>query len=112
LHLSKSDDGKKQSFLRYYKVFNTSQCVNIRESLLFKSIELTDAPTTISQCEQIIEDMQNRPEITYKGDIASYDLFTDKVNVPLLKKFKDAESFYVVLFHELVPSMGHQSRLN
>ncbi len=36
----------------------------------------------------------------------------DEVRMPELNAYKDSESFYATLYHELAHSTGHQSRLN
>jgi antirestriction protein ArdC len=38
--------------------------------------------------------------------------FTDSVHMPARSRFVDAPHYYSTLFHELVHSTGHQSRLN
>jgi antirestriction protein ArdC len=56
--------------------------------------------------------MKNKPRIQVKGSDAYYHPKDDYINMPPIKTFKSAESYYSVLFHELVHSTGHESRLN
>lgn len=49
-------------------------------------------------------------EPTY-GDEAYFSISKNKVVVPEKKQFKDGESFYSNLFHEMAHSTGHESQL-
>jgi len=37
---------------------------------------------------------------------------TDSINMPVIDSFKDADSYYKTLFHEISHSTGHKTRLN
>lgn len=107
------DESKEQqykSLLRYYLVFNVSQCTGIPEHLL--PVAQTNILSPLRQCELILEDMPMRPLIQHKEKDAFYDPDKDVVNMPKLNKFKNSESYYCTLFHELVHSTGHESRLH
>jgi hypothetical protein len=97
------------SFLRYYKVFNIAQCKDLTKEFLPKENE---EHARLAHCEVIVDDMQNRPRIQVKGKEAYYQPKDDFINMPPIKSFRNAESYYAVLFHELVHSIGHESRLN
>jgi antirestriction protein ArdC len=56
--------------------------------------------------------MHNQPIIQHKEQRAWYNPVSDIVNMPKMKTFESSESYYVTLFHELVHSTGHISRLN
>ena len=56
--------------------------------------------------------MPNKPEIRHKEHRAYYSPVQDYVNMPEMKTFVDSSSYYGTLFHELVHSSGHASRLN
>ena len=101
---------EKKPFLRYYKVFNVSQCTGIPENKLPKKEERINDP--IKECEKIINEMPNRPEIKHIQQEACYYSEKDYINMPKMETFKDSESYYGTLFHEMVHSSGHQSRLN
>jgi antirestriction protein ArdC len=100
-------DQKKKSILRYYYVFNVSQCENIPEKYLPKTRETKELPS----CESIVSAMQHCPPIRHKEQKAFYKSSEDYVNMPKKRSFKNDESYYSVLFHELVHSTGHESRL-
>lgn len=98
---------KKKSILRYYYVFNISQCEKIPEKYLPKARETKELPT----CESIISAMTHCPPIRHKDNKAFYNFKEDFVNMPKKRGFKNDESYYATLFHELVHSTGHESRL-
>ena len=98
-----------ESVLRYYNVFNIAQCENIPESKLPPA----DLPNeAILECESIIHEMPKRPPIQQVEDMAYYHPTHDYVNMPPRKSFLQSEAYYSTLFHELVHSTGHTSRLN
>ncbi len=105
----KTSEDKKKALLRYYMVFNVEQCEGI--SIEKKSIdELYDhSPDTIS--EQIIEEMPHCPKISIRGSEASYSPIKDIIKMPKRESFITSQHFYGTLFHELIHSTGHKSRL-
>ena len=56
--------------------------------------------------------MPNPPKIGHHGGEAYYYPAKDYLNMPKLRFFRRAELYYSVLFHELIHSTGHSSRLN
>ena len=106
----KTKEMEKKPFLRYYKVFNVSQCTGIPESKIPVKAQRKNDP--ILECEKIINEMPNRPEIRHTEHSAYYHKEKDYVNMPKVETFINSESYYGALFHELVHSSGHQNRLN
>jgi antirestriction protein ArdC len=112
---STSEDGiststvKTHPILRYYTVFNVSQCQGIPEKILPPPTQLNDP---IEMCEKIIDEMPQRPEIQTGGHMAYYHPIHDYINMPERNAFIDSEHYYSVLFHELIHSTGHSSRCN
>lgn len=102
-------NGKRYPFLRYYKVWNVSQCTGIPED---KIPAITRHPNPIAACEQIIENMPTKPKITQKEAKAYYNPLLDFINMPKMGSFTSDESYYATFFHELIHSTGHLSRLN
>lgn len=102
----------KRYVLRYYYVFNVAQCENIPPGLIpsVKAFQKHEDP--IQECEWVIEDYKVCPAIRFGGAEAYYDPGKDLINCPLRERFKRLEDFYATLFHEMVHSTGHQSRLN
>ncbi len=56
--------------------------------------------------------MQNRPEITHDATSAFYHPLNDYINMPKMELFYESDGYYMTLFHELIHSTGHSSRLN
>jgi antirestriction protein ArdC len=109
--VEKTVDDKKENvfFLRYYKVFNVDQCKDIPQELL--PTETRDA-TPIVECALVYENMQHKPDLLFKENQAYYSPSNDVINMPKMKTFKSVELYYGVLFHELIHSTGHASRLD
>ena len=104
-------DSKKVPYLRYYSVFNIAQCEGIPAEKIPSEISRVLSP--IPFCEEIAEKMPLRPLIKQsKEQRAYYNPMRDYVNMPKFSSFDSAESYYATLFHELVHSTGHHSRLN
>jgi antirestriction protein ArdC len=101
---------KKQAYLRYYTVFNVAQCNGIPPTMIppkanpeFRSIEI---------CDQVVKEMPLCPTIKHKEQKAYYDPLRDFVNMPKQTSFKTEEGYHTTLFHELIHSTGHRSRLD
>jgi antirestriction protein ArdC len=95
-------------FLKSYTVFNLDQTTGIE-------VQDEEPPmpiTPIERCEEIARAMPPGPTIRHNGgSSAFYRPPTDSVHLPLRDNFGSAEGYYSTLFHELVHSTGHQSRL-
>lgn len=103
---------KPKFLLRYYKVFNVSQCVNLPSSISSKSLYDNDR-TLLPQptCEAIVLGMQKPPKIVHKDSQAYYNPTADIVNMPKIKRFASDAGYFSTLFHELIHSTGHASRV-
>jgi antirestriction protein ArdC len=95
--------------LRYYSVFNATQCDGIPTPLPEGARR---EHTPIETAERIVASMPKRPAIAHGGDRASYSPAFDRVSMPQAETFSTAQHYYSVLFHELTHSTGHESRLN
>jgi Zincin-like metallopeptidase len=98
----------------YYTVFNVEQC----DSLTLPQI---DQPTTSTEietdetCEAIVTGWGKRPAVHLTGEHeyrAYYRPSSDSVHMPTRSRFVDTPHYYSTLFHELVHSTGHESRLH
>ncbi|HTD39503.1 MAG TPA: zincin-like metallopeptidase domain-containing protein [Mucilaginibacter sp.] len=98
------------SVLRYYVVFNIDQCENIPETLHTPATEAVHTPITL--CDEIVARMPQCPAIVHGKGGAWYDADKDEIHLPKQGSFTSSESYYCTLFHELIHSTGHQSRLN
>ena len=61
--------------------------------------------------EAIVAGYVAGPTLDTTGHAAYYRPSTDHVTVPPRASFQDASSYYATLFHELIHSTGHWSRL-
>jgi antirestriction protein ArdC len=97
-------------FLKYYTVFEiNTQCVGL-ESRRPKLLEFDHDP--IEEAERIVAGYKSAPKIRYAPGQAFYRPSMDLIQMPPLKDFPKAEEFYSTLFHEMVHSTGHASRLD
>lgn len=104
-----SGEKKRIPLLRYYTVFNASQCdgITIPDPEDDKQIDFEP----LEHCEKVVESMPKRPTIRHDEQRAFYRPSTDHVNMPRPDTFSKEEFYYNVLFHELGHSTGHESRL-
>jgi antirestriction protein ArdC len=102
---------EKGFILRYYNVFNVSQCDNVDvPAPSSEKVKPTFSP--IEMCEKIVLAYKTLPKIEHVGGRACYIPSFDKVCMPERESFEGREEYYSTLFHELVHSTGHESRLN
>ncbi len=96
--------------LRYYTVFNKSQCQWLPERKDgHKIISVVDS---ISSCKKILSSYSDIPKISYGNYSPSYNPKTDEIRMPDKVMFDSIESYYSTLFHEIIHSSGHLSRLD
>lgn len=100
---------KKTATLRYYTVFNVSQCDGIPAKMIPVISRVASPDAT---CKLIVNGMPNKPRIQHKEQSAYYDPLKDYVNMPKQTTFESDGAYYSTLFHELVHSTGHHARLN
>lgn len=101
---------KEVPFLRYYRVFNLEQTEGIEWE---KTIEHEEREITpIEECENVVRDFESMPEVKHGGGSAFYSPLEDYIQVPEMNDFKSSEGYYSTMFHEMVHSTGHESRLN
>jgi len=106
----KETAGKRNGpFLRYYTVYNIGQCMGIPPELI---PEVAKEATPGAACERIVSGLLNGPAIRHKDPEAYYDCLEDYVNVAKIKSFDNEGHYYSALFHQLVHSTGHHSRLD
>ena len=105
---------KEVPFLRYYNVFHIDQCEGISDKHT-SEIHFPDGASTVEHAQDIIYDYLGREAVKLnhqEGDRAFYRPATDEIVLPLRKQFVSTAEYYGTVFHELVHSTGHPSRLN
>ena len=120
----KEVDGKEQSFLmlKLFAVFNVEQCdwtqgCDSKRGGWFGKMPTNPEPIEadyvepIELADRILKGMPLRPEIKHGGDRAFYSPLLDYIGMPPTESFDSTEGYYSTLFHELVHSTGHESRV-
>lgn len=101
---------KSIPYLRYINVFHVSQVDGVEP---LEKIEVVHKP--IEEAEKIKADYSERENFLIKEVItneAFYSPSRDFIQVPCREQYQDIMEFYSTLFHEMVHSTGHMSRLN
>jgi antirestriction protein ArdC len=104
----KNDEEKKSFLLRYYNVFNASQIDGLPE----KAVAAIPDGVELAKPEEVVKAWETKPAIKHGGTQAFYSPSFDYVNMPKRGTFHTPEGYYKTLFHELVHSTGHTSRLD
>lgn len=112
--LDVDENGKAERipFLRYYSVFNVTQCEGIPSDKIPSLGGTKREHCPISEAERVVAAMPKCPQIRTGQERAFYSPSGDFVGMPSAEQFRTGEDFYSVLFHELTHSTGHESRLN
>ncbi len=112
--VTEEEDGKeiKKSIplLKYYRVFHVSDVEGV-EPLTVDKVE----HEPIVEAEKIKQDYMERENIEIREAItneAYYSPIADYINVPCKEQYSDIAEFYSTLFHEMVHSTGHKTRLS
>ncbi|MCM3089154.1 zincin-like metallopeptidase domain-containing protein [Bhargavaea ginsengi] len=99
---------EKIPYLRYYRVFEINKQA---EGLESRRCESAFDHDPIEEAEEVVKGYLNGPTYSYRSGRAYYQPARDHINVPPLKDYRDAAGYYSTLFHEMVHSTGHRSRL-
>ncbi|PWK17215.1 antirestriction protein ArdC [Arcicella aurantiaca] len=101
----------KKPMLKHYHVFNVAQTENIEYNFP-KPIEFKESDTIIAG-ENIYLNMPQKPRLETSTRVqAFYSPTGDYVHMPSKQYFTSNHDYYATLFHELVHSTGHKSRLD
>jgi antirestriction protein ArdC len=102
-------NGEPDTFamLRYYHLFNVAQCDGISEHV---PVPVKNEIPPLAAAETVVAGFAGRPTIVTES-AAWYHPGRDVVGMPPKETFISAEGYYSTLFHELVHSTGHESRL-
>lgn len=102
---------KQIPLLRYYNVFHISQVdgVEPKNKPELKEVEPIEAAETIKESYKEREHIEIVETVTNK---AFYSPALDYINVPCKEQYQNANEFYSTLFHEMVHSTGHKTRLD
>lgn len=102
------EESKRIPLLRLYHVFNVSQC----EGLKLKDVPKADEGVfAMTEAAEIVAGMSQPPVIKHGMTAAYYASRQDIVGMPEKKRFDTEDAYHAALFHELVHSTGHETRL-
>ena len=99
---------KKVPLFRYSYVFNSEQT----EGLPKVAIDPSKNFQAITDADKIVQDFKVCPIEHNQIAVAAYSPDKDKIIMPPRSSFETSEDYYHTLFHEMVHSTGHSSRLN
>jgi len=102
---------KEIPVLKYYRIFNLDQCTGLEAPAMEQDRKPLDFDPII-QCERIVAEMPRPPTIQHNQPQAYYRASTDVLNMPKPEEFHTHEGYYATLFHELIHSTGHSTRLD
>ena len=100
-----SGEQKKKYLLRFYHVFNVSQCDGLKISV--EPVQ----ENVIAKPEEIVAGMPEPPILKHGMTHAYYSPREDCVCLPARERFERTEDYYSTVFHEFVHSTGHEKRL-
>jgi antirestriction protein ArdC len=105
---AKEDESSKYVVSRSYNVFNLDQI----EGLEIETPEFVIEPPDQIQ-RRVLSGYEKAPQVIYAAQgRASYSPALDRVTLPPYSAFNSNTGHLATLFHELVHSTGHESRLN
>jgi antirestriction protein ArdC len=105
LKIEDKEEQKKIPLLRFYHVFNASQCDGLKVAPVPVEVNGFAKPV------DIVAKMPQSPVIKHGMAHAYYSPREDCVGLPARERFERPEDYYSTVFHELVHSTGHEKRL-
>ena len=96
-------------FLKGYTVFNAEQIDGLPAHFLAPAAPRLDPIQRIEHAERFFA--ATGATVSHGGNQAFYSVTTDHVQMPHFEAFRDAESYYAILAHELTHWTRHPSRL-
>jgi antirestriction protein ArdC len=97
-------------FLKGYTVFNVEQIDGLPAYFTAPAEPVLDPVQRIAHAEQFFS--ATGATVRHGGNQASYNVASDVVQMPFFETFRDAESYYATLAHELTHWTRHPSRLD
>jgi antirestriction protein ArdC len=96
-------------FLKGFTVFNADQIDGLPDHYKAPAPQPSNGPEPIERAERFAAD--TGAVIRHGGNRAFYNIAADFVQMPPRQAFRDPESYYSTLAHELTHWTGHDSRL-
>lgn len=107
---SGEDVEREIPFLKAYSVFNVEQISGLPEIYYAKAAPTLDPVARIDHAEKFLH--ATGAVINHGGNRAYYSHSTDAVQMPPFESFRDADSYYSTLSHELTHWVGAKSHLD
>ena len=96
-------------FMKGYTVFNVEQIDGLPAHFLAPALPVSDPVQKIDAAEAFFA--ATRADIRHGGNQAYYTAGEDRIQMPHFETFRDAESYYATLAHELTHWTKHDKRL-
>jgi antirestriction protein ArdC len=103
------DTEREIPFMKGYTVFNTEQIEGLPEHFYPKPAPRSEPVRRIAWADAFFA--ATGATIQHGGTMALYSVTHDRVRMPAIEFFRDAESYYATLAHEMTHWTRHPSRL-
>jgi len=97
-------------FMKGYTVFNCEQMEGLPAHFYAPAAPVFPLDRRIAAAESFAK--STGADIRHEGNLAYYAIHDDRVQLPPFESFRDAESYYATLLHELTHWTRHASRLD
>lgn len=95
-------------YLKKHNLFNISCTSGIN----WQAPEEIHKKDIITHCDLILDAMKEKPALKHQEEFdAYYNPVLDQIVLPQFRDFNDPETYYVLLFHNLIHWTGHIKRL-
>ncbi|MFW8637480.1 ArdC family protein [Cribrihabitans pelagius] len=101
---------RKIPFMKGYSVFNVEQIEGLPEHYYAKPSAVIDPAQRIGHADEFFA--ATTADIRHGGSKAYYSNGSDHVQIPDFQAFRDPESYYATLAHEMTHWTKHKSRLD
>ena len=99
----------KWMLCKTYYVFNADQVDNYSPKIEKTKELVGHGKNRIKNLDRWVK--KTLAKIEEKGNVACYEPFMDRINMPPFKNFKKQDCYYTTLFHELTHWTGHKDRM-
>jgi len=105
-----SEEERKIPFMKGYSVFNVDQIEGLPDHYYTKPEAVIDPAQRIDHADEFFDTIS--ADIRHGGSKAYYSGASDHVQMPDFQAFKDPESYYATLAHELTHWTKHKKRMD
>jgi antirestriction protein ArdC len=108
---SKGQDVEEEiPYLKGYTVFNAEQVEGLPGHFYARLAEPLSLTERIAAADTFAA--ATKVDLHHGGNMAFYAAGPDRIQLPHFESFRDGQSYYATLLHELTHWTGHESRLN